>query len=198
MTGLIGTGAFLLPLMTIALFIYAIFFAKKETLNKKITYTYLLLLVLTGIFQIIGAPNIPVTSWFSHGTKGGLSGGFIGAVLITALRCLGDAGAYIILFSSLLVLAVLLFNISFVSIFNSIKQRIQTISAQNTKETKKITSERGVAVEPNIDKFTESKNTESDIVFNIPDDDKHGFNIDPEIKVYDDVTSGPEDAEPSE
>lgn len=198
MTGLIGTGAFLLPLMTIALFIYAIFFAKKETLNKKITYTYLLLLVLTGIFQIIGAPNVPVTSWFSHGTKGGLSGGFIGAVLITALRCLGDAGAYIILFSSLLVLAVLLFNISFVSIFNSIKQRIQTISAQNTKQTKKTISERGVAVEPNIDKFTESKNTESDIVFNIPDDDKPGFNIDPEIKVYDDVTSGPEDAEPSE
>ncbi len=198
MTGLIGTGAFLLPLMTIALFIYGIFLAKKETLNKKITCTYLILLVLTGIFQIIGSPDIPVSSWLSHGTKGGLSGGFIGAVLITALRCLGDAGAYIILFSSLLVLVVITFDISFASVVSFIKQKLSAISAQKDAPVKRETPQKGVAVKPDLEKMAQKESFDADIVLNIPEEGSVEFNIDPEIKVYDDVTSGPEDAEPSE
>ncbi len=196
-TSLIGTGAYLLPLMTIALFVYIIFFAKKEVFKKKTVCTYLLLLTLVGIFQIIGAPDIPVSSWISYGTTGKLSGGFLGAVLITALRCLGDAGAYIILFSSLLVLIVLTFEVSFASVVNYIRARLQSAADSARAVPQKEQPQRGVAVKPELDKPHSISSAEADIVFNIPDDD-FDYGGDPEIKVYDDVTSGPEDMEPSE
>ncbi len=199
-TALIGTGAFILPLMTIALFVYAIFFAKKESVKKKFICAYLMLLTLTGIFQIIGSPDIPVSSWISHGTTGALSGGFVGAVFLTALRCLGDAGAYIILFSSLLVLIVLTFNVSFMNIINYIKAKLES-AASEAKDIspKQKAATGGVAVKPDLEnKEKHSEPSDADIVFNIPEDDDFEYMSDPEIKMYDDVTSGPEDQEPSE
>ena len=199
-TSLMGTGAFILPLMTIALFVYAAFFAKKENIRKKFTCAYLLLLTFVGIFQIIGSPDVPVSSWISHGTTGALSGGFVGALLITALRCVGDVGAYIILFSSLLVLSVLTFNISLMSIVNYIRTKLEsaaTDARQALPKDKKASG--GVAVKPDLEKApARPEPNEADIVFNIPEEDDFEYLSDPEIKVYDDVTSGPEDREPSE
>ena len=193
LTGLIGTCAYILPLMTIALFVYAVFFAKKEKIKKKFILSYILLYNLGGIFQMTSAHDVSANQWFFHGMSGSVSGGFFGGILTTVLRCLGDAGAYIILYCALVVLVVLVFDISLVQIINLIKTKLSSAKNQAPKPEPK--ARGGVAVEPIIDKANISSNEE--IVINIPEDDYENI-PDPEIKIYDDVTSGPEDQEPSE
>lgn len=199
-TGLMGTCAYILPLMTIALFIYAIFFAKKENIKKKFILAYTLLLNLAGIFQMTSARGIEFNQWFSNGMKPDMSGGFLGGLIVVVLRFFGDAGAYIILYSALLVLVILLFDISLMSLISGAKEKISYLIPKNEVADKKQTkAPKGVAVEPDIESFTESNgDSDTDIVFNVPADDNAPDAVDPEIKVYDDVTSGPEDQEPSE
>lgn len=196
LTGLMGTCAYILPLMTIALFVYAVFFAQRENVKKKFIFSYSLLYNLAGIFQMTSAHDVPAKEWFFHGINGGVGGGFLGGILITVLRTLGDAGAYIILFSALLVLLVLTFDISLSGVLNGIKAML--VSSSKTETKKEAPRQNGVAIKPDLDRIErESILSNEEIVINIPDDDISDI-PDPEIKIYDDVTSGPEDEEPSD
>jgi len=198
-TGLIGTCAYILPLMTIALFVYAVFFAQGDKIKSKFILSYSMLFNLAGIFQMISAKNVSAKDWFIYGLEGNLSGGFFGGIIITVLRCLGDAGAYIILFSAFLVLFVLTFDISITKLIQGTHSKVTSAAKEvksHVKEEK--ASKRGVALVPeydNIEKY--HKDNSDDIVFNLPEETQGEYS-DPEIKVYDDVTSGPEDQEPSE
>ena len=195
-----GTCAYILPLMTIALFIYAIFFAKKENIKKKFILAYSVLFNLAGIFQMTSARGIEFNEWFSNGMKSDMSGGFFGGLIVVVLRFFGDAGAYIILYSALLVLIILLFDISLAKLISTIKEKLLAVIPEHTPvQQEKPKAPKGVAVEPDIESFTEFKdNVDTDIVFNVPEEDESAPFVDPEIKVYDDVTSGPEDQEPSD
>lgn len=195
LTGLMGTCAYILPLMTIALFIYAVFFAPREKVKRKFILSYSLLYNLAGIFQMTSAHDVPAKEWFAHGMSGDVGGGFLGGILVTVLRCLGDAGAYIILFSCLLVLVVLTFDISLAAIVGGIKAMLVSSKPEQNKAPER---HSGVAIKPDLDKIENEKfSLKEDIVINIPEDDISDI-PDPEIKIYDDVTSGPEDEEPSE
>ena len=192
LTGLMGTCAYILPLMTIALFIYAVFFAQKEKIKKKFILSYCLLYTIGGIFQMSFAHDVPANEWFANGMSGQLSGGILGGTLITLLRCMGDAGAYIVLYCAFIVLTVLVFDISLAQIVGFFKKLFVT----PVKEEEKVPKGRGgVVVKPDIDNIEPPK--AEDIVINIPDEEPDNI-PDPEIKLYDDVTSGPEDEEPSE
>ena len=133
LTGLMGTCAYILPLMTIALFIYAIFFAVKDKIKKKFILSYCLLYNIGGILQMSFAHDVPANEWFAKGMSGEISGGILGGTLITILRCLGDAGAYIILYCALIVFVVLVFNISLADIVSVFK----SIFISSVKEEKK-------------------------------------------------------------
>ncbi|MBR3932678.1 MAG: DNA translocase FtsK 4TM domain-containing protein [Clostridia bacterium] len=198
-TGVMGTCAYILPIMTIALLIYALFFAKEGQAKKKCIYSYSLLFVLTGLFQLIYSPKIYVVEWFSYGISGKPCGGFLGAFLLTALRTLGgDDGACIIMIAATLVLLILLFDISFVAVVKWIKEKIQNAAKEaKQKDADKKHATKGVAVKPDLDN-NNKKSSENDIVINVPEEDDFEYFEDPEIKVYDDVVSGPEDEEPSE
>lgn len=198
-TGVMGTCAYILPIMTIALLIYALFFAKEGQAKKKCIYSYSLLFVLTGLFQLIYSPKIYVVEWFSYGISGKPCGGFLGAFLLTALRTLGgDDGACIIMIAATLVLLILLFDISFVAVAKWIKEKIQNAAKEaKQKDADKKPATKGVAVKPDLDN-NNKKSSENDIVINVPEEDDFEYFEDPEIKVYDDVVSGPEDEEPSE
>ena len=192
LTGLMGTCAYILPLMTIALFVYAVFFAQKEKIKKKFILSYCLLYDICGILHMTFAHDVIAKEWFAHGMSGEISGGILGGVLTVVLRCLGDAGAYIILYCALIVLSVLVFDISLSQIVAFFKN---LFVASEKEEKKAPKGSGGVVVKPDIDKepYREPEN----IVINIPEEEPNDI-PDPEIRIYDDVTSGPEDEEPSE
>ncbi|MBQ6894905.1 MAG: DNA translocase FtsK 4TM domain-containing protein [Clostridia bacterium] len=192
LTGLMGTCAYILPLMTIALFVYAVFFAQGEKIKKKFILSYCLLYDICGILHMTFAHDVIAKEWFAHGMSGEISGGILGGVLTVVLRCLGDAGAYIILYCALIVLSVLVFDIS----LSQIAAFFKTLFVASEKEEKKAPKgSGGVVVKPDIDKepYREPEN----IVINIPEEEPNDI-PDPEIRIYDDVTSGSEDEEPSE
>ncbi len=197
--GAIGTTAYILPLATIALFVYALFFDKEKKAKREFILSSALLLDLTALFSMLSAHDVPMEDWFRHGIDHGFSGGFVGGVVSGVLRFFGDIGAYIIIFSALIVLMILLFDISIAKIIVAIRTKLYN-AASEVRELEKAeakSGKRGIAVEPDIESFPADA-FPSDIVFNIPDDDAYDDASDPEIKVYDDVVSGPEDEEPSE
>ncbi|MBO7288753.1 MAG: DNA translocase FtsK 4TM domain-containing protein [Clostridia bacterium] len=193
LTGLMGTCAYILPLMTIALFIYAIFFAQRDKIKTKFILSYCLLYNIGGILQMTFAHDVPANQWFAKGMSGEISGGFLGGILTTLLRCLGDAGAYIILYCALIVFTLIVFNISLADIVRVFKSIFVAAVKEEKKEAPK--GRGGVVVTPDIDNPPVPK--AEDIVINIPEEEPRDI-PDPEIRLYDDVTSGPEDEEPSE
>ncbi len=199
--GVMGTGAYILPLATIGLFVYALFFDKEKKAKREFILSGLMLLDLTALFHMLSAHDVPMEDWFSHGIDHGFSGGFLGGVISGILRFFGDIGAYIIIFSALLVLSILLFDISLAKLVVAVRAKLSA-AADEAREAEKgdaKISKKGVAVQPDIDSFNDKIDSfPSDIVFNIPEDDIYDDASDPEIKVYDDVVSGPEDEEPSE
>ena len=196
-TAIMGTCAYILPIMTIAIIIYSLFISKNGDGKKKAVYSYSLLFVVTGLFQAAYAPKLPVGEWFSYGMSGQTCGGFLGAFLLTALDFLaGPSGAYIIMICAVLVFLVLIFNVSFMSMLAWLKDKITSAINNNDSKSKSEPKKRGVAVEPEF--YKEESVRESDIVINVPEEEEFEYLEDPEIRIYDDVVSGPEDEEPSE
>lgn len=199
--GTIGTASYILPLAVIGLFVYALFYDKEKKAKREFILSSFLLLDLTALFHMLSAHDVPMEDWFAHGIDHGFSGGFVGGAVSGILRFFGDIGAYIIILSALLVLVIVLFDISIAKLIIAVKSKISSV-ADEVKEAEKADAPKGrhgVAVAPDIEKFNDNPNSvQGDIVFNIPEDDIYDDAYDPEIKVYDDVTSGPEDEEPSE
>lgn len=197
-TGLVGTCAYIIPFVTVALIIYSMKHRKEKSSVSKYVMSYIALFVLCGIFQIVFQGVKETSFWYSNGAKGQTGGGFVGGLAVAILSIFGTAGSYIILFTAAIVLAILIFDISVANVYASCKKFIDEIRSKNTTDKKENEKKpRGVATMPDfgVDDIDEKK-----IVFNIPEETT-GEQIefaDPEIRLYDDVTSGPEDQEPSD
>lgn len=197
-TGLGGICAYIVPFVTVALIIYSMKHRKEKSSVSKYVMSYIAVFVLCGIFQMVFQGNTETSLWYANGAKGEPGGGFIGGLVVAILSVFGLAGTYIILFSAIIVLAILIFDISIVNVYTSCKKMIEEMISKG-REPQKTTDKkpRGVATMPDLDKDTID---EKEIVFNIPEE-AIGEQIefaDPEIRLYDDVTSGPEDEEPSD
>ncbi len=201
--GLTGTCAYILPFATAALLIYSLCNRHKESNKAKYIMSYSAVAVLGAIFQRIFAPDVAPAEWFATGSAGGISGGFVGGAITAVLSIFGTAGSYLILFCALSVLVILIFNISLAGIFDSVRLMVRDLGAKEQKTPAKskpaAETNRGVAIDPDLERAAFS---DREIVFNIPEEDstpdeEQSF-ADPEIRVYDDVTSGPEDMEPSD
>lgn len=201
--GLAGTCAYILPFATAALLIYSLCNRHKESNKAKYIMSYSAVAVLGAIFQRIFASDVPPAEWFANGSAGGISGGFVGGALTAVLSIFGTAGSYLILFCALIVLVILIFNISLAGIFDSVRLMVRELGAKEPKAPAKAKpateTNRGVAIDPDLERAAFS---DREIVFNIPEEEstptKEESFADPEIRVYDDVTSGPEDMEPSD
>ena len=201
--GLAGTCAYILPFATAALLIYSLCNRHKESNKAKYIMSYSAVAVLGAIFQRIFASDVPPAEWFANGSAGGISGGFVGGALTAVLSIFGTAGSYLILFCALIVLVILIFNISLAHFFDSVRLMVRELGAKEPKAPAKAKpateTNRGVAIDPDLERAAFS---DREIVFNIPEEEstpteEESF-ADPEIRVYDDVTSGPEDMEPSD
>ena len=201
--GLAGTCAYILPFATAALLIYSLCNRHKESNKAKYIMTYSAVAVLGAIFQRIFASDVAPAEWFANGSAGGISGGFVGGALTAVLSIFGTAGSYLILFCALIVLVILIFNISLAHFFDSVRLMVRELGAKEPKAPAKAKpateTNRGVAIDPDLERAAFS---DREIVFNIPEEEstpteEESF-ADPEIRVYDDVTSGPEDMEPSD
>ena len=200
--GLTGTCAYILPFATAALIIYSLCNRHKKSNKSKYIMSYSAVAVLGAIFQRIFAPDAAPAEWFATGSAGGISGGFIGGAITAVLSIFGTAGSYLILFCSLIVLVILIFNISLAGIFDSVRLFVRELVAKGQSSAAKakpaVEANRGVAIDPDLENAAFS---DREIVFNIPEEDTNHDDeafADPEIRVYDDVTSGPEDEEPSD
>ena len=201
--GLAGTCAYILPFATAALLIYSLCNRHKESNKAKYIMSYSAVAVLGAIFQRIFASDVAPAEWFANGSAGGISGGFVGGALTAVLSIFGTAGSYLILFCALIVLVILIFNISLAHFFDSVRLMVRELGAKEPKAPAKAKpateTNRGVAIDPDLERAAFS---DREIVFNIPEEEstpteEESF-ADPEIRVYDDVTSGPEDMEPSD
>lgn len=199
-TGLTGTCAYILPFVTVALLACSLRSRSRQSNTAKYVMSYSAVAVLGAIFQLIFAPGLEAAEWFEHGTQGGVSGGFVGGMITAVLSIFGTAGSYIILFCALIVLVILIFNISLANVFKSAQTFLADFSGNDKKTAAKPADKpdtsRGVAIDPELERAAFS---EREIVFNIPEESvPEETYADPEIKIYDDVTSGPEDEEPSD
>ncbi len=203
LTGMAGVCAYIFPFVTVALLVFSLIKRKDETSNAKIyVMSYAALLVLAAIFQLIFQPDTPSDAWYSECAKGKIGGGFLGGIFVAALSIFGKAGSYIILFCALAVLIILIFHVSVFELFASVKNYFAALLSQARSEPKtakkKPETAHGVAIATSLDTDAEA---DKEIVFNLLDEGEDAAPeayADPEIKVYDDVTSGPEDEEPSE
>ncbi len=197
-TGLGGICAYIVPFVTAALIIYSMRHRKEKSSVSKYVMSYVAVFVLCGIFQIIFQGVQETSLWYSNCAAGEPGGGFIGGLVVAILSVFGTAGTYIILFSGIIVLSILIFDISIANVYTACKNFIEEFMAKGDEDKKEQTKKpRGVATMPDIDK---SVIDEKEIVFNIPEETTGEQLVfaDPEIRLYDDVTSGPEDQEPSD
>ncbi len=196
MMGILGTCAYIFPFITSALLIYSLSNRSGKSLKSKYIMSYSALASFGALIQLIFIKHSQPSEWFSIGASGTMSGGFLGGIITAILSVFGTAGSYIILICALIVLVVLIFNISISKIFVSLKSLLKEFFAGLKKEPEKKSVKRGVAIEPDFE------DDEKEIVINIQKEKNEAeFDdefIDPEIKIYDDVTSGPEDEEISE
>jgi len=196
MMGITGTCAYILPFATAVLLIYSILNRSGRSLRSKYILAYSFLASLGALFQLVCVPQAAPADWFSIGAKGGVTGGFLGGLITAVLSIFGTAGSYIILICAIIVILVLLFDISIAKVFSSLRSLFAELFKKLKGEEEKVAPvKRGVAVTPVLDE-------EKEIVINVPQETEtptfdEAF-IDPEIKIYDDVTSGSEDEEPSE
>ncbi len=206
MLGIFGTGAYIFAPLIIVSLLYAIFKKNDEKLKSRMICIYVAFLDLICLFQM-SSPGMPFNKWFSYAMSGNLSGGFVGGAVTAALTGIaGEVGAYIILICTLLALMITIFNISIASIFSAIysyfKSMMETADAtekpKKTNRQPKEEKRNGVVITPDIDgnSGVEQYNDE-EIVINVTDNKEEDL-PDPEISVYDEFTSGPEDEEPSE
>ena len=214
MLGTMGTCAYIVPFATVALLVYSLRYKDEKSSTSKYVMSYSAIIVLSAIFQLIFCPHVSHTQWFSVGATGGVSGGFIGGLLVTVLGIFGTAGSYLILFCALAVLVILIFNVSIIKgiralylFFAELKQKSEPQRAPAKESVKK--EAKGVAIDPDLERAAFS---DKEIIFNLPEKEESTDSqiddsvervpafefVDPEIKVYDEVTSGPEDQEPSD
>lgn len=195
-TGLFGICAYIIPFATAALLIYSMKNRREKSSVSKYVMSYVAILVLCGIFQMVFQGRQISSLWFANCAKGEAGGGFLGGLLIAVLSIFGTAGTYIILFGAIAALTILIFDISLIDVYKSVKRFIEDMISKGDKKQAPEKS-RGVAIEPDLDKGAFN---EKEIVFNIPEEatGEQLVFADPEIRLYDDVTSGSEDEEPSD
>ncbi len=196
MMGLTGTCAYILPFATSALLIYSLLNRSGKSLRLKYILAYGLLASLGTFIQLVSVPDLAPADWFSIGAEGIASGGFIGGLILKVLSIFGTAGSYIIVICAMVVLVIMLFNISIVKVFSSLKALLTEFFKKLRGEVGKVApAPKGVLVAPELE-------DDEEIVINVPKETEEPIFdeafVDPEIKIYDDVTSGSEDEEPSE
>ncbi|MBQ4526854.1 MAG: DNA translocase FtsK 4TM domain-containing protein [Clostridia bacterium] len=209
--GIMGTSAYILPFVTMALLILSLKTKDKQSNTKRYVMSYMALINLSAIFQLVFHRELTAAESYMAGANGDICGGFIGALIVKVINIFGLAGSYIILFSAFIILMILLFDFSIVKLFTSVRSYIIEIREEHDEvsdsgkragdfKDKSEMKSRQVVVDPELEMAAFS---DREIIFNIPEDDEATADIsdefhDPEIKLYDDITSGSEHEEPSE
>ena len=205
--GLFGTSAYILPLLTVALLVWSLKTKDEKNNTGKYVLSYISLLIISALFQLIFQRTLSPEASYISGGNGNVGGGFLGAVIVKALSFFGIAGSYIILMCLLFIFVILIFDLSVAKMLMSVRTYLSDYKAEreNEKSIKESEKEipknnKRVAIDPELEMAAFS---DREIIFNLPEDEdaspeeKDEFH-DPEIRLYDDVTSGSEHEEPSE
>lgn len=198
-TGIIGSLSYILPLITVGLIVYSLRNMDGGSNRSKYVLSYASVIDAAALMQLMFVPSKKASEWFTYGMSGKPSGGFIGGITAKALSVFGITGAYILLICLLIVFVILIFNISVSDVLISIRNifaDIKRTASEYESEEKQFKRSRGTVTEPDISKISREKDT-PDVLPESAAEDEPIF-VDPEIKIYDDVTSGPEDMEPSD
>lgn len=195
LTGLIGSLAYVLPLVTVGLMAYSLKNLSGGPNKSKYIFSYGAVVAASALMQLMFASSKKADEWFSYGMSGKLSGGFIGGITAKSLSIFGITGAYILLICLLIVFVILIFNISVSDIISSLRGIFAEIGKTADDINKGEKKPKGVVTPPDISKKYEP---EKKLTVNSEMKEEEPVFIDPEIKIYDDVTSGPEDMEPSD
>lgn len=145
--GLFGYCAYLLPVIMLAAIIYFLFCKDKPSARNKMILSAVAFIDLTAIFHIINCAqsNVEYARYYTYAQLHP-SGGIVGASLGMPMQSfLGVIGADILFFSVLIILAICIFNISVVRVFNGlarlisgtverIKDDIDIIKEENKKD----------------------------------------------------------------
>lgn len=159
--GIMGTGAYILPFVTIIVSAFALKYKNDKAKNKKYIMSYVLLLDIMALLQLMFQNPKDTNEWFLNGANGEVGGGFIGGLLVTIFSVFGSAGAYIITISALMVLVILIFDISLFEQFSKLKAFINAKKESTHKEENKTQAQKPQHVEekvkPIYDDFNEEK-----------------------------------------
>ena len=199
--GCFGTAGYIFPILTVAILVWAMWMNDKKGRVKKGVLSYITLINLSSLIQMIFMSDVSPKTSYVLCSEGAAGGGWFGSVVVSLIDVFGVAGSYIILIFTLAILIIVVFELSIANMLASVKTYIsdakqdreaEKASGDNIREEKK---QRSVVIdpEPEIEAFSDR-----DIIFNLPEEDESIEFSDPEIKLYDDVTSGSEHEEPSE
>jgi len=118
--GIAGTGAYLAPIMAIAMIVH-FFVSKAENKKTKYIMSWIALVDFMALCHMIFVPKSK--SWadfYSYSTENA-GGGFVGALIAKPLVAFMDRGCtYVILIAVLAILLILIFNISFAKLFTKL------------------------------------------------------------------------------
>lgn len=199
LTGIIGSLSYVLPLITVGLMVYSLRNIDGGPNRSKYVLSYASVIDAAALMQLMFAPSKKASEWFAYGMSGKPSGGFIGGITAKALSVFGITGAYILLICLLIVFVILIFNISVSDVLISIRNifaDIKRTASEYEQEEKQPKRPRGTVTEPDISKISREKDIPAALPESVAAEEP--IFVDPEIKIYDDVTSGPEDMEPSD
>jgi len=132
--GLLGFGAFLLPLMITGFALYAMFSRSKRVSGLVVMQSAILVWCIMGFMHVFSVPvrgdevtmGAYMQSMYLEGaiTNGGLLGGLLGSLLRTIL---GNIGAYILLVIGALAMVVLLTGLSLTQGLTGLWEQIQVL-----------------------------------------------------------------------
>ena len=133
MRGTLGIGAYVVPVMVVAMVIH--YFAGKSFDKKK---KYILISVSLADFvalcHMIFASDVKLESVYKHNCSH-LGGGMIGALIAKPLQALMEnACTYVVLIAVMAIMLVLIFNISFSYLFSQLFAKIKTAITDAGKE----------------------------------------------------------------
>jgi len=199
MSGILGTGAYIISPLVIVSLLYVMLRKSDEKRKSRAVCMYVAFVDVICMFQMAD-PDVSYKDWFANGASGEFCGGFLGGVITRALCSIaGEVGTYIVFICAFIVLVMYIFNFSLAGFFGGIWSYIRSSVEEKEKspkpEKEKTKKQKdGVILTPDLD----GDDDDDEIVFNIPDETEEKDFTDPEINVYDDFTSGPEDEEPSD
>lgn len=186
--GLFGTGAYVAPLVSIAM-IGHYFFGKSENKKKKYILSWIAFLDFTALCHMIFVPQSEKWNTYFKFSCKNPGGGLVGALLAEPLKALMEQTCtYIVLITLMAVLCILIFNVSFASLVKKLmlKIRFSVDKAKQEIDGAEIAVNKSeIANKVSVPEKGNEKNISADDASEQPTDTAEQFTYhEPEINIY--------------